>query len=57
VTPFGEVVRLPERHRISGVPVVDHDDKVPGVVSGTDPVREQAHRAHAEEGAPPRRRT
>jgi CBS domain-containing protein len=28
MTPFREVVRLPERHRISAVPVVDHDDRV-----------------------------
>ena len=44
-TPFKEVVRLLEAHRISGVPVVDHDDKVVGVVSGTDLVRGQAARA------------
>ncbi|WP_329241577.1 CBS domain-containing protein [Streptomyces sp. NBC_01478] len=50
VTPFREVVHLLERHRISGVPVVDHDDKVVGVISGTDLVREQARRARAEEG-------
>ncbi|WP_063787213.1 CBS domain-containing protein [Streptomyces sp. NBRC 110028] len=35
-TPFDDVVRLLGRHRISGLPVVDHDDKVVGVVSGTD---------------------
>ncbi|MEV5528459.1 CBS domain-containing protein [Streptomyces prunicolor] len=50
MTPFREVVRLLERHRISGVPVVDHDDRVLGVISGTDLVREQARRARAEEG-------
>ncbi|BDD69570.1 CBS domain-containing protein [Streptomyces violaceoruber] len=44
-TPFKEVVRLLDRHRISGVPVLDDDDKVLGVVSGTDLVRAQAHRA------------
>jgi CBS domain-containing protein len=49
-TPFKEVVQLLERHRISGVPVVDHDDKVVGVISGTDLVREQAARAAAGEG-------
>ncbi|MGX4688401.1 CBS domain-containing protein [Streptomyces sp. JNUCC 63] len=44
-TPFKEVVRLLDHHRISGVPVLDDDDKVLGVVSGTDLVRAQAHRA------------
>ncbi|MFI1169551.1 CBS domain-containing protein [Streptomyces sp. NPDC020801] len=44
-TPFKEVVRLLDHHRISGLPVVDHDDKVLGVISGTDLVREQAARA------------
>ncbi|OIJ68688.1 CBS domain-containing protein [Streptomyces mangrovisoli] len=43
-TPFKELVRLLDRHRIGGLPVVDHDDKVLGVVSGTDLVRAQAHR-------------
>lgn len=46
-TPFKELVRLLDRHRISGLPVVDHDDKVVGVVSGTDLVRGQAARARA----------
>ncbi|GGY14569.1 hypothetical protein GCM10010510_70540 [Streptomyces anandii JCM 4720] len=44
-TSFKEVVRLLDHHRISGLPVVDDDDKVVGVVSGTDLVREQAVRA------------
>ncbi|MFI1354458.1 CBS domain-containing protein [Streptomyces sp. NPDC020898] len=44
-TPFKEVVRLLDAHRISGVPVVDHDGKVVGVVSGTNLVRGQAARA------------
>ncbi|MFJ3224718.1 CBS domain-containing protein [Streptomyces sp. NPDC086783] len=43
-TSFKDVVRLLERHRISGLPVVDHDDKVVGVISGTDLVRHQAAR-------------
>ncbi|MEU6809946.1 CBS domain-containing protein [Streptomyces sp. NPDC046831] len=43
-TPFKEVVRLLDHHHISGLPVVDRDDKVIGVVSGTDLVREQAAR-------------
>jgi len=41
-TPFKDVVRLLDRHRVSGLPVVDEDDKVVGVVSGTDLVRAQA---------------
>jgi CBS domain-containing protein len=44
-TPFKEVVRLLDHHRISGLPVVDDDDKVLGVVSGTDLVRDRANRA------------
>ncbi|MGA5710444.1 CBS domain-containing protein [Streptomyces cellulosae] len=43
-TPFKEVVRLLDHHRISGLPVVDADDKVLGVLSGSDLVRAQAHR-------------
>lgn len=35
-TPFKELVRLLKEHRISGLPVVDEDDKVVGVVSATD---------------------
>ena len=34
-----ELVRLLDRHRIGGLPVVDHEEKVIGVVSGTDLVR------------------
>ncbi|MDQ0958095.1 CBS domain-containing protein [Streptomyces sp. B4I13] len=45
-TPFKEVARLLARHRISGLPVVDADDKVVGVISETDLIRRQA--AHAE---------
>ncbi|MEV6613124.1 CBS domain-containing protein [Streptomyces sp. NPDC051051] len=44
-TPFKEVVRLLDHHRISGLPVIDDDDKVLGVVSGTDLVRAQARRS------------
>ncbi|WP_314225054.1 CBS domain-containing protein [Streptomyces zaehneri] len=43
-TPFKDVARLLDRHRISGVPVVDDDDKVLGVVSETDLIRHQAAR-------------
>ncbi|MFE1285778.1 CBS domain-containing protein [Streptomyces sp. NPDC058751] len=35
-TPFKEVARLLAAHRISGLPVVDEDDKVIGVLSETD---------------------
>ncbi|MGW1395341.1 CBS domain-containing protein [Streptomyces nigra] len=49
-TPFKEVVRLLDHHRISGLPVIDADDKVLGVLSGSDLVRNQAHRDGA---APP----
>lgn len=35
-TPFKEVAMLLARHRISGVPVVDDDEKVVGVISETD---------------------
>ncbi|MGI5452115.1 CBS domain-containing protein [Streptomyces sp. CA-249302] len=43
-TPFKDVARLLDEHRISGLPVVDHDDKVVGVISGTDLIRRQAAR-------------
>lgn len=33
-----------DHHRISGLPVVDADDKVLGVLSGSDLIRNQAHR-------------
>ncbi|WP_103417919.1 CBS domain-containing protein [Streptomyces sp. ZL-24] len=49
-TPFKEVVRLLDHHRISGLPVVDADDKVLGVLSGSDLVGAQAYR----EGSAPR---
>lgn len=41
-TPFKEVVRLPADHRISGLPVVDDDGKVIGVISETDLMLRQA---------------
>ncbi|MDG5806084.1 CBS domain-containing protein [Streptomyces ossamyceticus] len=41
-TSFKDVARLLDRYRISGLPVVDHDDKVVGVVSETDLIRRQA---------------
>lgn len=41
-TPFKEVVRRLGDHRISGLPVIDEDDKVIGVVSETDLMLRQA---------------
>ncbi|WP_324788782.1 CBS domain-containing protein [Streptomyces sp. H51] len=41
-TSFKDIARLLAEHRISGLPVVDHDDKVLGVVSETDLIRRQA---------------
>ncbi|MFJ9898322.1 CBS domain-containing protein [Streptomyces sp. NPDC091280] len=41
-TPFKEVAQLLATHRISGLPVVDEDDKVVGVLSETDLMMHQA---------------
>ncbi|MFP3986680.1 CBS domain-containing protein [Streptomyces sp. E11-3] len=41
-TPFKEVARLLNEHRISGLPVVDADEKVVGVISETDLMARQA---------------
>ncbi|MFC3571992.1 CBS domain-containing protein [Streptomyces yaanensis] len=41
-TPFKEVARLLAEHRISGLPVVDEDEKVIGVLSETDLMTRQA---------------
>ncbi|MHC3469864.1 CBS domain-containing protein [Streptomyces sp. 7R007] len=41
-TPFKEVARLLGEHRISGLPVVDDDEKVIGVISETDLLIRQA---------------
>ncbi|HEY3482795.1 MAG TPA: CBS domain-containing protein, partial [Streptomyces sp.] len=41
-TPFKDVARLIAAHRISGLPVVDDDEKVVGVISETDLMARQA---------------
>ncbi|MGW3208895.1 CBS domain-containing protein [Streptomyces sp. NPDC001135] len=41
-TPFKEVARLLAHHRISGLPVVDEDENVIGVISETDLMARQA---------------
>ena len=41
-TPFKEMARLLADHRISGLPVVDEDEKVIGVISETDLMARQA---------------
>ncbi|WP_127356258.1 CBS domain-containing protein [Actinacidiphila soli] len=41
-TPFKEVAALLAQHRISGLPVVDDDEKVIGVISETDLMLHQA---------------
>ncbi|MDW8804248.1 CBS domain-containing protein [Streptomyces scabiei] len=47
-TPFKDVVRLLGEHRISGLPVVDEDDKVIGVLSETDLMLRQAEEPEEE---------
>ncbi|MFJ7169307.1 CBS domain-containing protein [Streptomyces globosus] len=49
-TSFKELTRLLTSHRISGLPVVDDDDKVMGVVSQTDLTRRQATGGRAGSG-------
>ncbi|WP_405521748.1 CBS domain-containing protein [Streptomyces canus] len=46
-TPFKHVARVLGEHRISGVPVVDEDDKVLGVISETDLMLRQTQDTHA----------
>ncbi|WP_338693124.1 CBS domain-containing protein [Streptomyces sp. Q6] len=41
-TPFKDVVRLLDQHRISGLPVVDEEEHVIGVISETDLLTRQA---------------
>ncbi|MGY0020389.1 CBS domain-containing protein [Streptomyces sp. YJ-C3] len=47
-TPFKEVARLLNRHRISGLPVVDDDERVIGVISETDLMIRQRDEAEPE---------
>ncbi|GAA2655254.1 CBS domain-containing protein [Streptomyces vastus] len=49
-TPFKDVAQLLARHRISGLPVVDADDKVLGVISETDLMHRQAAKAKRDRG-------
>ncbi|MFD7663893.1 CBS domain-containing protein [Streptomyces sp. NPDC059788] len=57
-TPAQELARLLDVHRISGLPVVDGDDKVMGVVSRTDlPVPPGGRAAPAGRPQPAPRRT
>jgi CBS-domain-containing membrane protein len=51
-TPFKEVARLLAHHRISGLPVVDGDDRVMGVVSDSDLIRDRARSAPCPEPRP-----
>ncbi|GAA3829273.1 CBS domain-containing protein [Streptomyces phyllanthi] len=44
-TSFKNVARLLDQHRISGLPVVDDDDKVLGVISETDLIHGQVARS------------
>jgi CBS domain-containing protein len=46
-TPFKQVARVLGEHRISGVPVVDEDDKVLGVISETDLMLRQVQGSQA----------
>ncbi|MEU3085777.1 CBS domain-containing protein [Streptomyces massasporeus] len=51
-TPFKAVARLLAEHRVSGMPVVDDDEHVIGVVSETDLMAHQAATPLAHEPAP-----
>lgn len=51
-TPFKEVARLLAHHRVSGLPVVDGDERVIGVVSGTDLMLDQARTAASPQPRP-----
>lgn len=47
-TRIGELAKLLEKHRISGVPVVDEANKLTGVVSQTDIIRFYAERGSSQ---------
>ncbi|MBC9715332.1 CBS domain-containing protein [Streptomyces sp. TRM66268-LWL] len=49
-TPFKEIARLLNGHRISGLPVVDTEDRVIGVISETDLMARQAADPHVASG-------
>ncbi|MFF1714676.1 CBS domain-containing protein [Streptomyces sp. NPDC058268] len=51
-TAFKEVARLLAHHKISGLPVVDADERVIGVVSDIDLIREQTRTASSPESRP-----
>jgi len=55
-TPFKEVVRLLDEHRVGGLPVVDGDGKVVGVVSGTDLLPHRTRRSGLRHRISPRAR-
>ncbi|MFI6875533.1 CBS domain-containing protein [Streptomyces sp. NPDC050400] len=46
-TPFKEIARLLNRHHISGLPVVDEEQRVIGVISETDLMARQARAEEA----------
>ncbi|MFH8624487.1 CBS domain-containing protein [Streptomyces vietnamensis] len=52
-TSFEELTRLLTSHGISGLPVVDHDDKVIGMVSRTDLTRQRTARGRPEDAPDP----
>ncbi|MEO3840612.1 CBS domain-containing protein [Streptomyces sp. B22F1] len=54
-TPFKEVARRLHEHRISGLPVVDDDEQVLGVISETDLMLRQAAQRPVYEPQRPRR--
>ncbi|MDX3386436.1 CBS domain-containing protein [Streptomyces niveiscabiei] len=55
-TPFKEVVRLLDEHRIGGLPVIGDDGTVIGVISATDLVPHQAGRSGVRHRFSPRAR-
>ncbi|MET8978023.1 CBS domain-containing protein [Streptomyces sp. NPDC004539] len=55
-TPFKEVVRLLDEHRVGGLPVVDQDGTVIGVISAADLVPHRAGRSGVRHRFSPRAR-